>query len=236
MQRAIGTSAPVSTLSPESRAAFIWRTYSHVVLAIALFIGIETWFFSSGMAETILETLISVNWLLVLGAFMVVSWLATRAAHTVESKPLQYLALAALVLAYAVIFVLPLAMAMSIGAQRLDGQNIIQNAAQVTLLGTVGLMAVAHITRKDFSFLRGILLWIGILALVGIVSSVLFGFQLGTWFSVAMIGFAGAAILYDTSNILHHYPEDRHVAAALQLFASIAMMFWYVLQLFMSRD
>jgi hypothetical protein len=52
-----------------------------------------------------------------------------------------------------------------------------------------------------------------------------------------MIGFAGAAILYDTSNVLHHYPEDRYVGAALQLFASVALMFWYVLRLFMgSRD
>jgi hypothetical protein len=51
-----------------------------------------------------------------------------------------------------------------------------------------------------------------------------------------MIGFAGAAILYDTSNVMRHYPEDRHVAAALELFASIALMFWYVLQLFLSRD
>jgi FtsH-binding integral membrane protein len=51
-----------------------------------------------------------------------------------------------------------------------------------------------------------------------------------------MIGLAGAAVLYDTSNILHHYPKDKYVAASLALFASIAMMFWYVLRLFMSRD
>ena len=69
-----------------------------------------------------------------------------------------------------------------------------------------------------------------------IVAGVIFGFELGTFFSVAMIGLAGAAILYDTSNVLHHYPEDRYVAASLELFASVALMFWYVLQLFMSRD
>jgi FtsH-binding integral membrane protein len=91
-------------------------------------------------------------------------------------------------------------------------------------------------TRKDFSFLRGLLMWGGMLALVAIAGGVLFGFELGTWFSVAMIGFAGAAVLYDTSNVLHHYPEDRYVGAALELFASIALMFWYVLRLFMSRD
>ena len=69
-----------------------------------------------------------------------------------------------------------------------------------------------------------------------IIASMLFGFELGTWFSVAMIAFAGAAVLYDTSNILHHYPQDKYVAASLELFASIALMFWYVLQLFMNRE
>ena len=76
----------------------------------------------------------------------------------------------------------------------------------------------------------------GVLALVAIAAAVIFGFELGTWFSVGMIGVAGAAILYDTSNVIHRYPEDRYVAAALQLFASVALMFWYVLRLFMSRD
>jgi FtsH-binding integral membrane protein len=95
---------------------------------------------------------------------------------------------------------------------------------------------VAFVTRKDFSFLRGMLMWGGVVAMLAIVGGILFGFELGTWFSVAMIGFAGAAILYDTSNVLHHFPEDRYVGAALQLFASVALMFWYVLRLFMSRD
>ena len=114
--------------------------------------------------------------------------------------------------------------------------GVIDSAAGVTLLGSAGLIAVAMITRKDFSFLRGLLMWGFILALVAIVGGLIFGYNLGTWFSVAMIGFAGAAVLYDTSNILHHYPQDRYVAASMQLFASIAMMFWYILRLFMSRD
>ena len=92
------------------------------------------------------------------------------------------------------------------------------------------------ITRKDFSFLRGILVWAFMLAIVAIVGSIIFGFHLGTWFSVAMIGFAGAAVLYDTSNIMHHYPKDRYVAASMALFSSIAIMFLYILRLLMSRD
>ena len=98
-----------------------------------------------------------------------------------------------------------------------------------------GLTAVVFTTRKDFSFLGALLRWGGIVALVAHRGGVCSGFDLGTWFSVGMIALAGAAILYDTSNVLHHYPEDRYVAASLQLFASVALMFWYVLRL-SSRD
>jgi FtsH-binding integral membrane protein len=221
---------PVSELSAQTRSEFIWRTYGHVAAAILLFAGIETYLFDSGIAIPMAQSMLQLNWLLILGGFMVVSWLATHVAHTVQSKPLQYVALVGFVAAQAIIFVPLLAVAISVQP------GIIESAVGVTLLGTAGLTAVALITRKDFSFLRSLLIWGGVLALVAIISAVLFGFELGTWFSVAMIGFAGAAVLYDTSNILHHYPEDRYVAAALQLFASIALMFWYVLRLFTSRD
>jgi FtsH-binding integral membrane protein len=221
---------PVAELSVETRSTFIWRTYGHVAAAILLFAGIETYLFESGLAGPLAQSMLSLSWLVILGGFMIVGWLATHVAHTVQSKPLQYVALAGFVTAQAIMF-LPL-LAIAISSQ----PGIVESAVGVTLLGTAGLTAVAFITRKDFSFLRSLLVWGGVLALVGIVASVLFGFALGTWFSVAMIGFAGAAVLYDTSNILHHYPEDRYVAAALQLFASIALMFWYILRLFMSRD
>jgi len=112
----------------------------------------------------------------------------------------------------------------------------IQSAALATLVGFGGLTLVAFVTRKDFSFLGALLKWGFIVALILIVAGVLFGFELGTFFSVAMIALAGGAVLYDTSNVLHHFSEDRHVGAALELFASIALMFWYVLRLFMSRD
>jgi hypothetical protein len=230
MQQAVANYTPVSALDTESRSTFIWRTYGHVAAAILGFGAIETYLFDTGLGERMAQSMLGFNWLLILGAFMLVGWLATHVAHSVSSKPLQYLALAGFVVAQAIIFVPLLYIAM------LQQPGIIESAAGVTLMGTAGLTAVAFITRKDFSFLRGMLVWGGILALVAIAASVLFGFEMGTWFSVAMIGFAGAAVLYDTSNIMHHYPEDRYVAASLQLFASIALMFWYVLRLFMSRD
>ena len=220
---------PVSTLSVEDRSEFIWKCYAHVVGAILVFAGIEAYFFQSGIAEQIALPMLN-NWWMVLGAFILAGWGATHVAHRIESKNAQYAAFAVFVFIEALIF----APMLYIASQMQPG--IIDSAAGVTILGTVGLVATAMITRKDFSFLRGMMVWGGILALVAIVSSMLFGFQLGTWFSVAMIGFAGAAVLYDTSNIMLHYPQDKYVAASMQLFASIAMMFWYILRLFMSRD
>lgn len=221
---------PVAGMNVESRARFIVRTYQHLFAAMAGFTAIEAFLFSTGMAERMAVAMLGTSWLFVLGAFMVVGWLATHTAHTARSIGVQYLALAGFVAAEAIIFVPLLFMA------QLYAPGTIQSAALVTLMGFVGLTAVAFVTRKDFSFLGGLLRWGGVVAILLIVAGAMFGFQLGTFFSVAMIGFAGAAVLYDTSKILHHHPEDRYVGAALELFASIALMFWYVLRLFMSRD
>ena len=219
---------PVIQLDEQSRATFVSRTYTHLFGAITAFTLIEIFLFKSGLAEPMARAMLGVSWLLVLGGFVVVSWLASRTAHTATSKTVQYGALAGFVVAEAIIFVPLLYMADTYAP------GVITSAVAVTFLGFTGLSQVAFLTRKDFSFLRGVLCWGGIIALVLIVAGAIFGFQLGTFFSVAMIALAGGAILYDTSNILHHYPEDRYVAAALELFASVALMFWYVLRLFLS--
>jgi FtsH-binding integral membrane protein len=214
-----------------TRARFITRTYMHLFGAISAFTVLEVLFFVSGLAERMASAMLGVSWLVVLGGFVVVSWLATRTAHRARSLAVQYAALGGFVLAEAIIFV-PLLYV----AQLSIGVGVIESAAAVTMAGFLGLTGIAMWTRKDFSFMGAMLRWIGLAAIGAIVASFFFPFVLGTWFSVGMIVFAGAAILYDTSNVLHHYPEDRYVGAALELFASVAMMFWYVLRLFMSRD
>lgn len=221
----------VIDLDENSRATFIARTYAHLTAAIFAFAGIEVLLFKSGLAEPIANFMLHGAWLLFLGAFIVAGWLARSVAHRSMSLPAQYAALLGYIVAEALIFV-PL---LFIAESRAPGT--ISSAGLVTFLGFAGLTAIVFMTRKDFSFLRGLLCWSGILALVAIVAGTIFGLQLGTWFSIGMIGLAGAAVLYDTSNVLHHYSEDRYVAASLELFASIALMFWYVLRLFLSsRD
>jgi FtsH-binding integral membrane protein len=222
-----GNNASFPGTALDSRSVFITRTYSHVVGGILGFVLVEMALFESGYAAAIARFMFGFNWLWILGAFMLIGWLATRTAQTSASLGMQYFAYAMYVIAEALIFVplLYIADAKAPGA--------IDSAALITFLGAGGLMFVAHRTRKDFTFLRALLMWGGVLAVIAIIGAAVFGLQMGTWFSVLMIGFAGAAVLYDTSNIIHQYPEDRYVSAAMQLFASIALMFWYALRLVM---
>lgn len=222
--------AGVATASPHTRALFITRTYTHLFASILGFIALQYLFFTTGIAEMVFVFVMSISWLAVLAAFVIVSWIASRVAHTVESKGAQYAALAAFVVAEALIFVPMLWFAFAISPE------IVEKAAGITLMAFAGLTAIAVITGRDFSFLKSFLMWGGLIALATIVLGLVFGFNLGVYFSMGMIGFAGASILYDTSNILHHYPEDKYVAAALELFASVALMFWYVLRFFLSRE
>ena len=221
--------SPVAYVDTETRAIFVVQTYLHLLGSICAFAAIEIFLFKAGLAELMAAAMLGTNWLFVLGAFMIVGWFASSAAHRTTSLMAQYGSLVLFVGAEAIIFVPMLFVAQAYAP------GVIESAATVTLVGFAGLTLVAFLTRKDFSFLGGVLRWGFIVALVLIVASVLFGFNLGTFFSVAMIALAGGAILYKTSGILHHYPQDRHVAASLELFASVALLFWYVLRLFMSR-
>jgi len=222
-------SIPVIALSEDARTAFLRRTYAHLLAAVLGFVAIEVVLFQTGLAYPIAIGMLSVPWMLILGAFMVTGWLARSVASSGASPAIQYAGLGGYVVAEALIFV-PVLVIASIKAE-----GVLPVAALATVGAFTALTAVVFVTRKDFSFMRSILTWGGIVALVLIVASALVGFDLGVFFSVAMIAFAGAAILYDTSNVLHHYPEDRHVGAALELFASVALLFWYILRLFMGR-
>jgi FtsH-binding integral membrane protein len=233
MQDNLNTMAPVSALATEDRASFIWKCYAHVVGAILALVAIETYLFSSGAAAPIANAM-SGSPMIVLIGFIALSWGAGHVAHRLESTTAQYAAFGVYVLLWALMFVPILSMAIEESVRR--GSNMIESAAMTTIVGCVGLIATVMITRKDFSFLRGILVWGFFVAIALIAMSYFFGFNIGTWFSVGMIAFAGIAVLYDTSNIMHHYPQDKYVAASMALFASIAMMFFYILRLFLSRD
>lgn len=215
------------------RATFIRRAYMHLAGAVVGFIILSALFIFSGLGKMMLRVLMNsgqFGWLVVLGAFILVSMLATRLADNVESNQTQLIGLGIYVLAEALIFAPLLTLAAYINPA------IIGAAGITTALLVGGLTFTAFTTKKDFSFMRSFLTMAGFIAFGAIIASIFMGFSLGVWFSAAMVLLCAGFVLYDTSNIIHHYPTDRPAGAALHLFASIATMFWYVLRIFMSRD
>lgn len=216
----------------DERAQFITKTYNHLFGALLAFILFEVILFKTGWVVPIAKALFSIPWIGVIGLFIVVSWGARSLAYSSKSIASQYLGLGLYVIIEGLIFA-PLLLLASLQD---PSNSLISSAGIVTLVGFTALTLIAHLTKKDFSFLGGVLRWGFICALLLIAGGLIFGFELGLFFSVGMVALAGGAILYDTSKIIHTFPTRNYVGAALELFASVALMFWYILRIFMSRD
>jgi FtsH-binding integral membrane protein len=227
--------APPQTViesAPDARALFIRRTYSHVAGSLIALALLEAFYLKSGFAQTLTQLVMgggNMGWLVVLGAFMLVSWVAEKWANSGASISTQYMGLGLYILAESLI----LAPMIYIATFK---SGALGEAAFFTGAIVVAITFAAFTSKTDFSFLGGFLKVAFIIALGVIVASMIFGFNLGVLFSAVMCLIIGASILYTTSNIIHHYQTNQYVGAALALFAGIATLFWYVLRLVMSRD
>ncbi len=228
----------VAQSRPDVRATFIRKTYTHLAAAIYAFAALEWFYLKTEIAEKITQTLLGTPYgmLIMFGGFVFVGWIANKWAYSDSSVTMQYAGLGLYVF-FESLFIAPmLYFAQNANIELVQGYqaNIITVAGIATLLIFGALSAFTWFTRADFSFLGAGLsiASMGILALI--VASMIFSFHLGMLFSVAMVVFAALYILYDTSNIMHRYPADKHVAASLALFASVALLFWYILQILMS--
>jgi uncharacterized protein len=215
------------------RASFLKGTYAHVAGAILAFVAIEAALFGTGLAEPVLRGLFSdrLAGLFVIVGVLVGSYVASYFALSHHPKPVQYAGLGLYVLIEAVIFLPVLYRAET----RFPGQHLALQAGIVTLLAVAALTAAVWTSGVNFSFL-GPVVWVGFLVALGVVvCAMIFGFHLGLVFVAAMIVLASLSVVYQTSNVLHEYGPGQEVGAALGLFASIATLFFYILQLFMSN-
>ncbi len=245
----------VATLGVSDRVAFLRKTYAHLGVALIAFAAITgglmrfapkvSWGFSKWALQG------RYTWLAVLGLFMVVGWVAQKLAESDSSRGLQYVGLGLAVTAEAVLlqpmlwilmlrFGNPEAMFTST-----DGitpmlsplaASILTQAVVITLAIFIGLTAVVFVTKKDFSFMRGVLAICTFAALGVILASLMFGFSLGAVFSGLMILLMAGYILYQTSLVMSSFPPAGYVAAALMLFSTIATLFWYVLRILMELN
>jgi FtsH-binding integral membrane protein len=221
----------VSDATDLDKATFYKQTYKHLALALLSFIIVETILIKIVPVETILWMITGkFIWLFLIGLFWLGSILANKLAFD-PSRQQQYIGLGVYVILEAIIF-LPMIYIAAVYSGSLD---ILMQAAMTTLFMFTGLTAVVFLTRTDFSFLRTILVVGGFVALGAIVAGAIFGFNLGLWFSVGMVVLASASILYQTDQIKNKYGTQQYVGASLQLFASVMLLFWYILRILMSR-
>jgi hypothetical protein len=242
MERAIDGADATAGVS--DRVRFIRNTYIHLLGAILVFAGLLYLLMTNAtLIDKVSIPLVRFalggrwNWGVVLAAFMVASWVADYWASHATSRAMQYVGLGFYVLAESLIFVPLLAIVewktASILARGGHEPHIIRDAAYTTLGIFGALTASVVLSKKDFSFMRSGLAMMSGAAMMLIILSLVFGFNLGIVFSVAMVVLAAGYILYQTSQVLAHYHTEQHVAAALALFSSIALMFWYVIRIFM---
>ncbi|MUH35239.1 permease [Zobellia amurskyensis] len=223
----------VSTLTETERAIFYRKTYTHLAGAVLLFVVVETLFFQIPFVLNFALSLTEgYSWLIMLGAFLFITNYAERLALKSDDNTMHYLALLLYIVAEAFIFIPLIFIALSFTE---DGSfNILNQAAIMTLSLFTGLSAIVLLTRKDFSFLKSILAVGFAIALGLIVAGILFGFNLGLLFSAVMVILASGSILYQTSNLVHKYKSNQYVAASLGLFASLMLLFWYILNIHVS--
>lgn len=231
----------VATQGVSDRVVFLRKTYAHLGVALIAFAAL-----TGGMMRFATDFSLSFsrwaitgggwNWLIVLGAFMLVGYLAERLAHSETSRGLQYVGLGIFVVAEAFLLQ-PLLWLLFAKFGSSVGFSIISQATVITLSIFVGLTLTVFLTKKDFSFMRGALVVCSFAALGVILASIIFGFSLGAFFCGVMILLMSGFILFQTSVIMKDFPPTAYVAAALMLFSTIATLFWYVLSLLSSlRD
>lgn len=226
---------PVSEASVSVRSSFIIKTYLHLVGALAIFVAIESVIMSVFQTELVefLQTNQQVFGIFLLALCLGGPFIGNMIVKNSKTIFGHYVALAFYVVMYVLLFIPILTYAIVLVP---NGAVIVGQAAGVTALLFAFLSTAVFITRKDFSFLRPFIVFATLAAIGLIVLSLIFGFSLGIVFTYAMIALACCYILYDTSNVLHHCPPEGYVLAATELFASVMILFFYILRLFLSRN
>jgi len=225
--------------APEARAAFIRRTYLHLMAAVYGLVALEILYFQTLPLDNWVPNLFAMRWgwLALFGGYVVISKIAEYWARSDTAVGQQYIGLITYVFAFSVILC-PMLWIANHYATTIGGRvySPIAVAAIATLAVFGVLTATVFLTRKDFSFL-GPIFGIASLLIFGAILLGVFGLlNLGTGFCMLLVVFAAGAILYDTSNVLHHYRTEQYVAASLALFASVGLLFWYILQIVISMS
>jgi FtsH-binding integral membrane protein len=222
------TILPASEATVSDRATFLQKTYRLLLFGV---LGFALTLWAAGSVDWVRNLALGL-WrthpLIVMIGLFAASWFVHSVA---EKHPINLIAY------WGYVFLFGLLLApIVLWAASTQGPSVLATAAVVTAIVFTGLTAYVIMFAKDFSFLGGALS-IGIFAMIGIaVAGMIFGFQVGLWYSVLGVVLFSGYILYDTSMVLHHYRPTQHVSAAIVLFTDVVLLFKHLLLLLSRRD
>ena len=206
----------VAEADAEVRAGFIRAVYGLLSVSLLFAIG-GAWL----SATTAMKYWVVQNWILMIVLYIgtiIGCWLLRH------SKPINML------LMYGFTFVSGL----WIGPIAYVYPGPALSAGVTTAVIFLGLSAYAHISKRDFNFLGGILF----MGLIGIIIMLLLNFfvlhssAIGFGISVVGVIIFSGFILFDTSNIMKRYPPSEYISATLALYLDILNLFWFLLRIF----
>jgi FtsH-binding integral membrane protein len=223
---------PVAETSVNERIAFLKRVYGWMTAALLMTVVGAAISIQSGITEAMMNS----GFLMTILLF--VAWIAlAHVLQKVRHVPMvNVMAFAAYALFTGLVVSSLILIAMLYGeALAGDSMTYIYQALGLTVAVFGGLTIYTFFTKRDFSFLRGMLITglIGILVL-GLMNAFIFQSS-GMAMAVSFFGvllFSGF-ILYDTQKIMKQYPVDEHVAGAMTLFLNFVLLFMYMLRLVM---
>jgi hypothetical protein len=245
----------VATQGVSDRVTFLRKTYAHLGGALIAF-ALVTAAIMNYATELSLKFAgfggTGMNFLLIMLLFIGVNYGAQKLAMSETSRGLQYAGLGLAVVLWSFIAqpIIWFAVLKFGGAHALtrnlsgtltphlsgDAALILGEATIVTLAIFIGLTVTVFITKKDFTFLRGILS-VATFALIGIaLASAIFGFSMGMIYSGFVIALMAGYILFQTSLILGYFRPTQYVAASLMLFTSVVTLFIHVLNILASSQ
>ena len=222
---------PVANVSVDERLAFVKRIYGWMSAALLVACAGAAIAVKSGMALGILKSGFLGTILMFVG-WIGLAYVVRAVRHVPTWNVLAYAAYA-LFTGFVISSIVYLAMFMS-AAQTGNSATYVLMALGSTVVVFGTLTVYAMTTKKDFSFLGG-MLWVALVVLIvgGLVNmfvqSLGFGILLA---SVGVLVFSGF-ILYDTQRILKTYPSNEHVQASMTLFLNFVMLFVEILRLIM---
>lgn len=217
------TLQPVSQSSVETRMNFIRKTYVLFMAGIVAAIVAGTITVSS---RPLFEAALAILRMPLLGFILLIGsvWIASALSRT---EGLNYVALFGFT-AFCGFWITPL---LVMYEQIQPG--IVSQAAVLTLLTFGALTTYAFVTKKDFSFLGG-MLFVGLITLIGglLLNAFLFkSASMSYWMSWGILLVFSGYVLFDTSQIIHRYDEKSYCSAAIALFLDFFNMFLAILNI-----